>query len=170
MIYTHSGIVFDLLNPAPEMVSIVDIATSLARQARFNGHTMSFYSVASHSLFVSSRLPPRLQLAGLLHDAAEAYTGDIATPVKRLLKGYEELEDRILSAVQVRFSVDNLVPLHDKIREQDKVALATEALAFMRPNKLWNPGMGTGMILEPDVSHEHATAAFTKRLRELANE
>lgn len=35
---TQSGIEFDLIDPKPEMVALSDIAYSLSRIRRFNGH------------------------------------------------------------------------------------------------------------------------------------
>lgn len=91
-VQTGSGIAFDLLEPTPEMVNFeVDIAESLARIARFNGHIRSgAYSVAQHSVMGADALfretgDTHLAGAFLLHDAHEAYIGDIATPVKAAL-------------------------------------------------------------------------------------
>ncbi len=88
-VQTGSGIAFDLLEPTPEMVNFeVDIAESLARLARFNGHVRSgAYSVAQHSVMGADALfretgDTRLAAAFLLHDAHEAYVGDIASPVQ----------------------------------------------------------------------------------------
>lgn len=89
-IQTRSGEAFDLLNPKPEHVQLEDIVYALSHLCRFNGHTSRFYSVAEHSLHVCDRVleaghPARAQLVALLHDAHEAYTGDIASPLKQLL-------------------------------------------------------------------------------------
>lgn len=83
---THSGIAFDLLEPRAEDVRLDDIALALSRINRFAGHThMAGYNVAQHSYLVMDLMPqhcsPHLKLAALLHDAHEAYTGDITTPV-----------------------------------------------------------------------------------------
>ncbi len=80
--YTYSGQVLDLYNLKPSEIELETIAHSLAHQCRFNGHTKEFYSVAQHSILVSEWLPDWLKMAGLLHDAAEAYIGDIITPLK----------------------------------------------------------------------------------------
>lgn len=68
----------------PEDIDIRDIAHSLSRINRFNGHFIGVphYSVAEHSLLVAQQLPPALQGWGLMHDAAEAYFGDFIRPVK----------------------------------------------------------------------------------------
>ena len=81
---------FDLARPDPALIDFGDIATALSRQCRFNGHGRLFYSVAEHSVLVSQLVihvaseadQPRLGLLGLLHDAHEAYLGDITRPVQ----------------------------------------------------------------------------------------
>jgi hypothetical protein len=81
-----SGAIIDLETLSFEQVNFRDIASSLAKICRFTGATFSHYSVAQHSILVAGILPPQLQVYGLLHDAHEAYLGDIATPVKNLLR------------------------------------------------------------------------------------
>ena len=93
-VQTFSGGAVDLLTPKPEQILLVDIAHALSRIARFNGHTRGErpWSVAQHSLLVESLMPvaveadPVTRLLALLHDAHEAYVGDIATPVKMALR------------------------------------------------------------------------------------
>ena len=82
---TRSGIRFELEAPTADMIRWPDIAWSLANQCRFNGHTKQFYSVAEHSLGVARLLPMPLQTYGLLHDAHEAYVGDLVQPLKDIL-------------------------------------------------------------------------------------
>ncbi len=86
---TYSGVLFDLLNPDPDSIFISDIAHSLARLVRFNGHAKSEYSVAQHCLLCSEEFDevkePGLCLEALMHDAHEAYTGDITTPMAQAL-------------------------------------------------------------------------------------
>jgi len=84
-IQSASNAVIDFLNPDPSSFNIEDIALALSRQPRYSGQGMFFYSVAQHSMYVAATLPPSLRLHGLLHDAHEAYTGDIPGPLKDLL-------------------------------------------------------------------------------------
>ena len=85
-IITYTGKVFNLLNPKPEMVCIKDIAHSLAYQCRYTGHTRKFYSVAQHCVLMAMNDDlPGDPLVKLLHDADEAYIGDMARPWKNLL-------------------------------------------------------------------------------------
>jgi hypothetical protein len=102
IIETHSGGGFDLFSPDPDTIRLPDIAASLAHTCRFGGHCRHFYSVAHHSLHVADELAdnsPRLQLIGLLHDAGEAYLGDIPRPIKTELNELDQIEREILTAV-----------------------------------------------------------------------
>ena len=68
-------------------VRISDIAHQLSMINRFHGATSRPYSVAEHSLLVSRIIQvqghsPSVQLAGLMHDAHEIYTQDLASPAK----------------------------------------------------------------------------------------
>ena len=140
---THSGIKFDLVNPAPEMVNIEDIAVSLSRTARFNGHTKEFYSVAQHCVLVSKIVEsthPELALAALLHDAAEAYVGDLISPIKRQVLKFACIEGRVAQAIGGRFGV-SLEPVSSAVKHADLQALACEASQYMGVEDLsdWYP-------------------------------
>lgn len=87
---TISGKKIDLLHPKAESVDFYDIAHQLAHVNRFSGATDRPYSVAEHCCRVSLSLKaeghtPLVQFVGLLHDAHEAYMGDIITPVQNVL-------------------------------------------------------------------------------------
>jgi hypothetical protein len=89
-VLTNSGKRVDLLEPRPEQIDINDISHSLAHLVRFTGHGNLPLTVAEHSVRVSQLLenqgaPTYIQLWGLLHDAHEAYIGDISTPMKEAL-------------------------------------------------------------------------------------
>lgn len=84
-IVTYTGKVFEFLNPKPEMVCIEDIAHALANTCRYTGHVKQFYSVAQHCVLIANADLPGDPLVRLLHDSAEAYIGDLASPWKRLL-------------------------------------------------------------------------------------
>lgn len=123
-IILHSGELFDLMRPERSRFEISDIAHSLSNQCRFGGHTPFFYSVAQHSVLVSDLLPPELRLAGLLHDAAEAYIGDLTAPLKHLLPEYLAIEQSIERALFSAFGID--YPLHPDIKCADQRVLAAE--------------------------------------------
>lgn len=133
-IRVRSGRYVELLDPKPDEIALEDIAHALAYICRFGGHTASFYSVAEHSLFVSAMLhrqfgDPRLTLAGLLHDATEAYLGDMVRPLKRQLPAYKEAEDRMADVIAQHFGIDGALFHHPLVREADEQALVFEMAA-----------------------------------------
>ena len=125
-----SGRKFYPLNPREEDIDIYDIAHSLSMTCRFMGHAKYFYSVAEHSLRVAEICPHGLKLAGLLHDYAEAYIGDIPKPIKKILERVEVIEQIILSAIFKKFNV-NLGGDGFLVKSADHIMLATEARDLM---------------------------------------
>lgn len=111
-ITTFSGIAFDLANPTPDMICIEDIAHHLAMVCRWAGATSSFFSVAQHCVLVSKVCSPELRQWALLHDAAEAYIGDLTRPLKAILRAdvgalssIDILEHGIMLAVATKFNL-----------------------------------------------------------------
>lgn len=121
---TFTGLRFYPKFPTREMFRIEDIAKSLSQICRFNGHIRTTYSVAQHSLHVSSMLPERLKFQGLMHDAAEAYLGDVVKPLKELLPDYRTLERNVWHVIARKFGVPER--LDRAVKEADLTALATE--------------------------------------------
>jgi len=131
-IITALGDKFDFDNPESSYMDIYQIGLSLSKQCRFNGHTSVFYSVAQHSVLVSYYLPPELALAGLLHDASEAFIGDLVTPLKKRFPEFKELEDKIQRAINLRFNLP--LTVDPRIKQTDLRVLATEKRDVMPPN------------------------------------
>ncbi|MBQ1505572.1 MAG: phosphohydrolase [Erysipelotrichales bacterium] len=107
-ITTWSGVHFDPVHPDPELIRIEDIAHSLSLLCRANGHFKYFYTVAQHSIACAREakarsLSRRVQLACLLHDAAEAFLSDVTRPVKALLPEYSVIEDRLLDTIWEKY-------------------------------------------------------------------
>lgn len=84
---TRDGIEMNLWDLDPEIVTVEHIANALARINRYAGHWVYPISVARHCLTLvgvlkSQGFDEEVQLQGLLHDAPEAYTMDIPSPLK----------------------------------------------------------------------------------------
>lgn len=127
-IETYTGRHFYFLNPELNQIAIEDIAHSLAFTCRYTGHSNRFYSVAEHSVLVSYLASN--PLAGLLHDASEAYITDIASPIKPYLSNYKNLEDMLMGKIATRFGFD--YPLDEDIKDCDNTQLKTEAKHLLR--------------------------------------
>lgn len=159
---TYLGNRFYLTRPHIDDVAIEDIAHGLAYQCRFNGQTHSFYSVAQHSLMVMALVAPEHRLAALLHDAAEAYLGDMVKPLKTLFPEFSAIEARVMDIIGRRFAVD-LTHLDPSIKRADLIALATEKRDLMpHSTEAWTTLDGVEPLAEAiaPLSPSAAKAAF----------
>lgn len=152
-INTYSGIRIDLRNPTPAMIKPTDIAHALGYICRFGGQLNNFYSVAQHSILVMMLAPLHLKRAALIHDAAEAYLGDVISPLKHILKDvYEPLETAMQIAIFERFNepIEHLALIkkydmqaYEMEREAYKKGRKSEWVAFWTNNGYdlmnWNP-------------------------------
>ena len=158
---TYKGRRFELLAPRAEDVDPEELAWSLARIPRFLGHTRGplSYSVAEHSIYVAAAVAgraggePRLVLAALLHDAHEAYMGDITAPVKLALRelgagdALAELQRRIDSAIAERFGFPVELFADPRIKAADLLLLAAEKRDLMPGRDDWGPLPDPGGVL-----------------------
>ena len=108
-IYTVSKKRFYPLSPRIDDIDITDIAHALSMIARANGHFPSFHSVAQHSIecaneAIARKLSPKICLACLLHDGAEAYMSDLTTPVKDKIKSYKQYEDNLINLIYEKYT------------------------------------------------------------------
>ncbi len=112
-IRTYTGLRMDPFEITPEQVNIEDIAHALSMMVRANGHLNTFFSIAQHCLNCAAEakskgLSRRVQLACLLHDAAECYIADVPRPVKYRLEGYALIEQLVSDAVFAAFGLSDL--------------------------------------------------------------
>jgi uncharacterized protein len=138
-IQTFTGHAFFPGDPNPGAVHIEDIANSLARQCRFGGHCLRFYSVAEHCVFICDAASSDNKLAGLMHDASEAYLMDIPRPIKPLLRGYHSLELALMNVIAEKYKFP--WPAPDEIKELDAAIITDERQQNMAAmdvdNKRW---------------------------------
>jgi 5'-deoxynucleotidase YfbR-like HD superfamily hydrolase len=124
-IQTYSGLQFDYEDLNLDGISIIDIAHALSNVPRYSGHVKFPYSVAQHSIIVSSLFGHKeLAFQALMHDAAEAYLGDLPTPAKRLVPEYQELEDNVLRAIFKKYRIP--YPIYESVHFADKQVLLAE--------------------------------------------
>lgn len=137
-----AGHYVDLAKPDPATIDIQSIAAALSKICRYGGHCPRFYSVAEHcihatNLAVADGCSLREQQAVFMHDAAEAYIGDMVKPLKFLLPGYSTIEDRVEFAIENALGV-NFVRCHDTIKRYDRAMLKAEKTAMWPDDReLW---------------------------------
>jgi hypothetical protein len=141
MTWTHTtrGKALDLLDPQPGDVDLDEIALALGNQCRYAGGVRRFYSVAEHSVLIARWLrdhahPLDVQLAGLLHDAAEAYTGDITYPMQAVLwsaspaarAAYREVQRKLDAAICALVHLDPKLLHCEAVKQADLRILLDE--------------------------------------------
>jgi hypothetical protein len=118
-----------LLDPKPAVIHPEVLAHSLANLCRWTGHPKRFFSVAQHCIIVSKIVPPEFAMQGLLHDASEAFIGDINRPLKLVFEHFapgvlHDIEENIHKAIAKRFGSG--FPHDPSIKVADNISLATE--------------------------------------------
>lgn len=129
-----AGHYVDLVNPDPDSIEVRSIAAALSKVCRFGGHCPQFYSVAEHcihatALACSEGYTGDALVAVFLHDAAEAYIGDMVKPLKLAMSQYGEAERRIEAAIQSAFGVD-FAKWMDVIKRFDRAMLKAEKVTM----------------------------------------
>ena len=171
---TVSGRWVNPFDPDPDQLDAGDIARALANQCRFGGHSRVFYSVAQHSVIVSELVEQRGGdaedvFAALMHDASEAYLGDMPHPIKHrspLGAAFKAAQEHLEAALRERFRIKADVP---EIKRADRALLATERRAFSAEDWHWPELEGVEPLeleltaLAPDA----AARAFAERYAEL---
>lgn len=123
------------------LISLRTIARALTSTYRFGGHTTRPITVAEHSLNVLDLVQGcganrETMCWALLHDAAEAWLGDVPTPVKALLPNYAHLEAAVARAVRLAFGLAPSLIDYGLVDRADKTMLSTEAERFL-PGGPW---------------------------------
>lgn len=186
-IQLHSGKPFFFLDPGAEDIDIKDIAYGLSAEPRFAGQSKRsedgyVYSVAQHCYLASYLIGAiiscessdlaikKFSLTMLLHDAAEGYIKDIPTPIKKVITGYKEIENRIIQTIFNKFGIEEYYPFPPMINQVDAIMLATERRDLMQvPDIPW----GYSEQIKPadikivPMSPETSRKLFLRRFHEL---
>lgn len=136
-IRTTTGRFFDPSEMVPDDVDLIDIAHGLTAICRFNGHLgggRRFYSVAEHSAHVADQIwrkaGPTVDLVrlALLHDAPEAYIGDMVSPLKSRaeMAYFRELEQHVWACIARQFGLPEALP--PVVMETDRFVTEQELL------------------------------------------
>lgn len=164
-ISTVSGKKIDYLAPEVSEICIEDIAAGLSHVPRFAGQAEYHYSVAQHSILCSV-LCPSHPLEALLHDASEAFTGDLPTPLKRLLPEFCEIEDRLMATIFARFGCE--YPLPPAVKRVDGRVLFNERDWLQPRHAEWvligepYKRLALGECLVPEVAAQRFLDRFTE--------
>lgn len=137
-ILTYTGKTFHILSPTSSEIDIRDIAHALSNSCRFTGHTKRFYSVAEHSYLASLIVPAEFALEALLHDASEAYIGDMSRPLKHFTeagKHYLDVERRIEAVIADVFGLPT--EMSPEVKTADNAMLYAEKYQLM-PARPWD--------------------------------
>ena len=139
-----------------------EIAWCLSRLPRFVCHTYKIVSVGEHSVAVSRRAEQiwhEAGAAGMVHDWPETYTGDLNSPLKKMLRVNEEtmfdrISDEIERQVWERFGIQ----INDKILAAVKQA-DLEACAWERENIRNSRHEWDGLPEVPQSAHARSALA-----------
>lgn len=152
-IVTSSGMYFDFADPQPSQVNIKDIATGLSNTCRFAGQC-EFYSVAEHSVHCATTVLREsgsmlAALHALMHDAAEAYTGDMPKPLKNMLPEFREVEAKVEKAIRIKFGLGGVYD--GVVKDIDLRMLKTEKTQlFQEDGTIWH-GFGELEVIDVDI-------------------
>lgn len=132
-----SGQKFNPLQPQETRYLLQDIIPALSKICRYNGQTRRYYSVAEHSVHIAEFLRREkydrtIIRTGLMHDAAEAYVGDVVVCLKDLLPEFKRIEDTIMMCIAETFGL--IFPFPAIVKEADRRILADERQAVMGPS------------------------------------
>lgn len=166
-IMLQSGVEFDFVNPAASPFTIEDIAHGLSMLCRYAGQCRIFYSVAEHCMLVSEVVPEHA-FAALMHDAAEAFVGDITRPLKQMLPQFKQIERQVEDAIAARYCLPT--PMPAAVKRADLAILAAEQEQIMPAGtNRWaaDAGIRPAPIRVRGLSPADAKAAFLARFAAL---
>lgn len=144
----REGRAFYPFAPSVDQIDIKDIALSLSKMCRYNGHCWGMFSVAKHSV-VGAKCIFQQDIFGLnyseredlakeflLHDASEAYLGDLISPIKAFSPNYKITEGVVEKVISKKFNLP--YPLSPNVKLMDRIMLAWEKRDIIPNGPFWS--------------------------------
>lgn len=156
----------DFSNPKPDQITLRDLAVGMGKKLRFGGHHDPF-TVAEHcvlvwAILISEGADPATCLAGLLHDASEAYIVDLPTALKDLLPAYKKIEEAFDDAILARVFGSNVPEIDWKaVKRADQYATAIEIYTMIDRDELRH------FPITHVIPEEEALGMYTRALKEV---
>ncbi len=147
--------------PTGDMIKVEEIAHSLARICRYNGHTTRHYSVAEHDILMADHVAkqwwatPQDVLTALHHDDAEYIIGDMSSPVKMKTPQFKEHELVLDQAIALKFGT--IWPFPDWVKAFDSRIVKDERLSVINPS---DNDWGVDDLEPLGVRFKHITGRF----------
>lgn len=144
----REGRAFYPFAPDVDQIDIKDIALSLSKMCRYNGHCWGMFSVAKHSSVGASMImydnifklddfeAKQLAKQFLLHDASEAYLGDLISPIKAFSPDYKITEGIVEETISEKFNLP--YPLSPNVKLMDRIMLAWEKRDIIPNGPFWS--------------------------------
>jgi hypothetical protein len=149
MLTTFSGKRVNPMDLSPDDITIEDIAHHLSCINRWCGALKSPISVAQHCVHVSWLLRGTgLELDGLLHDASEAFLGDMTKWVKRhpSMEFYRQAESKASAVIAEKFGI--AVEMPEAVERADRMMISIEGNFGISG---WTPLPGFPIPTEEDL-------------------
>lgn len=157
------GLVHSPFEVTSEDFDLPWIARSLSRQGRYLGNGNHFLSVAEHSVECSHLVPEEHAFTALMHDAPEAFVGDMHGYIKKLMhdqgeRVFDTLENFFWMVLSEKYNLPLKLPavVHDvdiNIRELEMQSLFGERriLAALEPMYAEDAFLDRAEELRPDL-------------------
>lgn len=111
----------------------------------------------------------------MLHDATEAYVGDVTTPLKQLLPKFNQIEKKLERQIAESLNVYWDADIRAKVKYADMVALSTEAHKFFGDVSDWDsikpypprPDLMRARQLTPEQAKHEFITEFCRSTEEI---
>jgi 5'-deoxynucleotidase YfbR-like HD superfamily hydrolase len=161
----YSGGNFCFTEPDSSNYTVKDIALNLSNLSRFTGSLEKPYSIAQHCVYVSLLVPEEYAMEALMHDAGEAFLGDVSSPLKQLLADYKKLEQSVEASIFKKYGLQ--FPMHPEIKKADMRMFVSERIDLQPNCSVRGYNFERAPFKVVPWGHKKAYEQFLKRFDEL---